>query len=668
MSESAAKIKELITRLNIHRHEYYNLNAPTITDTSYDTLVEELEEMEKSTGIIFSNSPTQTVGFIPISSLEKVRYEKPLLSLDKTKSVNGLLKFAGGRVVLLMHKLDGLTIKLVYKDGSLQNASTRGDGDVGELVTHNIAAISDVPIKIPYRNKLELSGEAYILDYDFEYLKDTLVDSSGNPYSNSRNLAAGSIRLFDPAVCVQRKVRFTPFNVLEGLDEEAVMVNSKFHKLLRLQQFGFAKCMTLMVNEPSYEIIEKSIEHLQKVAAESGIPIDGIVATFNDIEYSRSCGKTGHHFKDGLAFKFKDDSYETVLRSVKWNPTRFGEIAPVAIFDTVVIDGCDVSKASLHNLNFIKEHQLNIGDRILVSKRGSIIPHIEDNIDRNGEILAPPKSCPSCDQPTIIRQSAVLCENPDCPAKNVRKFVHFAEKKAMDISGLSQGNIEKIFDRGWLVTFADIYRLSEHKDEIIAMEGFGVKSYNKMIQSIEKSRNTTFERFLTAMDIPLVGSHVSKILKEEFKNDLCAFHEAVIGGRNFTPIEDIGETIDRNIHIWFSDEEHRKLWDELYPLMTFEKVSSAASSQVSSPTPPQDTGNNIFNGRKIVVTGTVEGFTRVTIKTKLEELGAKVIGSVSSVTDYVIVGEKPGENKLEDARTHNVKIISSDEFLGMING
>ena len=202
MSESAAKIKELITRLNIHRHEYYNLNAPTITDTSYDTLVEELEEMEKSTGIIFSNSPTQTVGFIPISSLEKVRYEKPLLSLDKTKSVNGLLKFAGGRVVLLMHKLDGLTIKLVYKDGSLQNASTRGDGDVGELVTHNIAAISDVPIKIPYRNKLELSGEAYILDYDFEYLKDTLVDSSGNPYSNSRNLAAGSIRLFDPAVCV----------------------------------------------------------------------------------------------------------------------------------------------------------------------------------------------------------------------------------------------------------------------------------------------------------------------------------------------------------------------------------------------------------------------------------------------------------------------------------
>lgn len=659
MSEAATKLKELTRRLNRYRHEYYNLNAPTITDEVYDSLVEELGELEKATGIMLSNSPTLTVGFFPVSGLEKTQHEIPLLSLDKTKSIDDLLKFANGRVILLMHKLDGLTVKLIYEDGSLQSASTRGNGDVGELVTHNIAAISDVPVKIPYNGRLVLAGEGYILNSDFEYLKSSLLDSSGNPYSNSRNLAAGSIRLFDPTVCVQRKIRFTPFNVLEGLDEEAVMVNSKFHKLLRIQQFGFTKCMAFMVDKPSYEIFEVAINHLQGMAAESGIPIDGIVATFNDIEYSHSLGKTGHHFKDGLAYKFKDDTYETVLRSVEWNPTRFGEIAPVAVFDTVVIDGCDVSRATLHNLSFIKEHQLNIGDRILISKRGSIIPHVEENLDRDDVILMPPTSCPSCGQPTTIKPSDVLCENVNCPAKNIRKFVHFADKKAMDIAGLSQGIIEKLFDRGWLVTFADIYRLSEHRDKIIEMDGFGVKSYNKMIESIEKSRNTTFERFLIAMDIPLVGSHASKILRDEFKNDLCVFREAVIGGRNFTAIDGIGETIDNNIHIWFSDEENRKLWEELYSLMTFE--------QAASPVLPQKISNNIFNGRKVVVTGAIEGFTRVTIKTKLEELGAKVSGSVSSKTDYVIVGEDPGENKLTDARKHNIKTISGDEFLAMIN-
>lgn len=658
MSKSAAKIKELTTQINGYRHEYYNLNSPTITDAEYDKLVEELDKLEKETGIILSNSPTQTVGFTPVSSLEKTQHEIPLLSLEKTKSIDDLLKFAGGQATLLMHKLDGLTVKLIYEDGTLQSASTRGNGEVGELVTHNIAAISDIPTKIPYSGRLVVTGEGYILDRDFQYLKGALTDSSGNPYSNSRNLAAGSIRLFDPATCIQRKVRFTPFNVLEGLTEEAVMVNSKFHKLLRLQQLGFTRCQAFMVDKPSYEVFEMVIQNLKNMAAESSIPIDGIVVTFNDIEYSRSLGKTGHHYKDGMAFKFKDDTYETVLRCVEWNPTRFGEIVPVAVFDTVVIDGCDVSRATLHNPSIIKEHQLNIGDRILISKRGSIIPHVEENLDRDGTVLTPPEACPSCGQPTTINSDNVLCENMNCPAKNIRKFVHFADKKAMDIAGLSQGIIEKLFDRGWLHTFADIYRLDEHKDKIVEMEGFGVKSYNKMMKAIEKSRNTTFERFLIAMDIPLVGSHVSKILKEEFNNDLYAFREAVIGGRNFTATEGIGETIDNNIHIWFSDVENLKLWDELYPLMRFKQDSAPDKS---------NTSDNIFNGCKVVVTGSVEGFTRTTIKTKLEELGAKVSGAVSSKTDLVIVGTDPGESKLADIRKHSVKTISSDEFLTMIN-
>jgi len=507
LSESATNVKNLVAQLNQYRHEYYNLNAPTVSDDVYDGLVDELGELEKATGIIFSNSPTQTVGYDPISSLEKTRHEIPLLSLEKTKSVDDLLKFADGRVMLLMHKLDGLTLKLTYEDGSLQSASTRGNGDEGELVTHNIAAISGVPVKIPYHSRLVVTGEGYILNSDFEYLKETLLDSSGEPYKNAtRNLASGSIRLFDPATCIQRRIRFTPFNVLEGLDEETVMVNSKFHKLLRLQQFGFAKCLTFKVDEPSYEVFEAAINHLQRTASENSIPIDGIVTTFNDIEYSKSCGRTNRSYKDGIAFKFHDDTFETVLCSVEWNTTRFGIIAPVANLDTVAIDGCDVSNATLHNLAFISDHQINIGDRLLISKRGSIIPHIEENLDMNGVIMKLPESCPSCGQPTVVKSINLMCENHFCSGINVRKFVHFTAEKAMNIVGLSESTLEKFYDRGWLVTFTDIYKLSEHKDEIIAMKGFGVKSYNKMIEAIEQSRNTTFERFLIAMDIPLVGT------------------------------------------------------------------------------------------------------------------------------------------------------------------
>lgn len=656
MSESATKIRDLIARLNRHGHEYYNLNAPTISDAEYDRMIGELEELEKATRIVFTNSPTQKVGYDPISNLNKTQHEIPLLSLDKTKSVEALLEFADGRVILLMHKLDGLTIKLVYEEGILQSASTRGNGETGELVTHNISAISDVPNKIPYKDRLVVTGEGHILDADFEELKNTFVDSSDNSYKNSRNLAAGSIRLFDPAVCVKRRIRFTPFSVLEGLDEEPVIANSKFHKLLRLQQFGFTKCFAFKVDNPSIGVFKASIEELQKMAAKNGIPIDGIVATFNDIEYSRSLGRTNKYYKDGMAFKFRDDTYETILRSVTWNTSRFGILSPVANFDTVVIDGCEVSNATLHNLTFINDHQINVGDRLMVSKRGAIIPHIEENLDMDGVTMSLPATCPKCGQPTVVKDINLICRNQYCSGIGVRKFVHFTAEKAMNIAGLSEATLEKLFERGWLVTFADLYKLSNHKDDIVAMKSFGIKSYNKMIEAIEKSRNTTFERFLIAMDIPLVGSHVSKKLKAEFNNDLCAFREAVIGGRNFSLIENIGETIDNNIHIWFSDEENRKLWDELYPLMTFENAAL----------PSKENSDNIFSGCKVVVTGTIDGYTRTTIKTKLESLGATVSSSVSSKTDYVIVGDAPGQNKIDAAEKNNVKIISGDAFLARI--
>jgi len=659
------RIRELVEQLNIFRDEYYNKNNPSVTDAVYDRLYDELASLEKATGIVLSDSPTQTVGYTVVSNLEKAQHPIPLLSLDKTKSINDLVKFAGGRELLIMHKLDGLTLKLVYDDGILVEASTRGDGNTGENVTHNVRALIGVPVEIPYKSRLVVTGEGYILDSDFAVLKETLLDSNGKPYRNARNLASGSIRCLDAAVCAERRIRFTAFNVLEGLNEYDSVANSKSLKLTYLGQMGFSVCEFILTHtNPSETEIDITISGLQTTAEKVGLPIDGMVVTYNDIAFSLSCGRTGHHYKDGLAYKFDDDLYETVLRSVKWNTTRFGEVSPVAVFDTVIIDGTEVSKASLHNLSFIEGLQLNIGSRILVCKRNMIIPHVEENLDKGNGILSPPTACPRCGEETTVKESkakgsvtkTLFCENEACPARNLKKFVHFVTKKAMNIEGLSEATLEKFFDMGWLQTFADIYRLSQHKDEILTMEGFGEKSYTKMMQSIENSRNTTFENFLIGMDIPLVGRNASKIFKKVYGNDLMAFLSAVNSSTDFTAIQDIGDVINANIHAWFRNAENRSLWDELYSLMTFAKTDSTAQADV--PDSP-------FNGRTVVATGTFENFTRSEINTKLESLGAKAGSSVSSKTHYVIYGTDAG-GKLTKAQSLGVPVLSETEFLAMI--
>jgi DNA ligase (NAD+) len=500
-------------------------------------------------------------------------------------------------------------------------------------------------------------------------LKETLLDSTGKPYCNARNLAAGSIRCLDAAVCAQRRIRFSPFNVLVGLDEDPLDkdpfdVNSKFCKLEILNQFGFSCCHHFLVHNPTPETLEDTIKELQKTAIEKGIPIDGIVAAYNDIAYSRTCGRTGHHYKDGLAYKFEDDFFETVLRFVNWNPTRFGEVAPVANFDTVEIDGCEVSKASLHNLSFIEGLQLNIGCRILVSKRNMIIPHVEENLDRGNGILSPPETCPRCGKKTTVKESktkgsvtkTLYCENDGCPAKNLKKFVHLVSKKAMNIEGLSEATLEKFFDMGWLETFADIYTLGQYKSEILAMEGFGEKSYANIMQSIEKSRNTTFENFLIAMDIPLVGRSTSKILKKAYNDDLTAFLTAVNNNTDFTAIPEIGDVINTNIHEWFADADNRSQWEEMYRLMTFAKAPFAAAQEVVG---------NPFKNCTVVVTGTLENFTRSEINAKLEALGAKAGSSVSSKTHYVIAGADAG-SKLAKAQSLGVPVLTEAEFMTVI--
>ncbi len=395
----AERLRELNDQLNQYRHEYYNLNAPTVSDQEYDRLFDELANLERETGIQMANSPTQTVGWLAVSKLEKTIHIIPLLSLDKTKSSEELLSFMGEQRIMLMLKLDGLTVKLTYEDGVLVEAATRGDGNEGEIITHNARGITGIPMQIPRKGRLVITGEAFIRPSDFEVLKGTLLDSTGKPYKSGRNLAAGSVRLMDAAVCRERRVTFMPFNVLEGFEP----AERKSDKLYYLQAYGFNPCKYMVAGRPlKLNEIEDGIQQLKKFAADHDIPIDGIVMTYNDIAYSKSCGRTGHHYKDGLAFKFEDEQYDTKLQSIEWNPSRTGEIAPAAIFEPVEIDGCTVSRASLHNLSFIEGLELMPGNRIKVSKRNMIIPHVEENMDRGGFSLEAviPRVCLCCGQPT----------------------------------------------------------------------------------------------------------------------------------------------------------------------------------------------------------------------------------------------------------------------------
>ena len=427
------RIRELTDRLNRCRYEYYNLNAPSLTDAEYDALFDELSALEKETGFNLTNSPTQTVGCYPaVSTLEKTTHKIPLLSLDKTKSSTELLRFAGEQMVMLMLKLDGLTVKLTYEKGLLMEAATRGDGDTGENITHNVMGISGIPDKISYKDRLVVTGEAFIRPSDFVALKDTLRDGNGEPYKNGRNLAAGSVRLLDCGACKDRRVTFMAFNVLEGLTEEYPW---KSQRLRAIEQLGFPVCKYLASKQALTQFdMDAGIRHLRKYAQENDIPIDGIVVTYNDAAYAKSCGRTGHHYKDGLAFKFEDDTYETVLRSIEWTPSRTGEITPVAVFDTVEIDGCAVSRASLHNLSFIENLELMPGCRIKVSKRNQIIPHVEENLDRDcyAREKVVPARCPCCGQPTRIHMTkntvngeekvtaALFCDNEQCETRKLR--------------------------------------------------------------------------------------------------------------------------------------------------------------------------------------------------------------------------------------------------------
>ena len=657
------RLRSLNAQLNQYRHEYYNLNAPTVSDEVYDRLFDELKKLEESTGIQMTDSPTQTVGYPAVSALQKTTHKIPLLSLEKVKRAEDVVSFAGDNQVMLMLKLDGLTIKLTYEGGLLVEAATRGDGDVGEVVTHNVRGITGIPEAIPYREHLVVTGEAFIRPSDFQAIVAAMPENEEKP-KNGRNLAAGSVRLLNSAVCKDRRLTFMPFSVLEGLDQ----YEAKSQKLSCLRTFGFQFCKYLVSKAAlKQEEVEGAIQALRKYAESCDVPIDGIVISYNDVAFSKSCGRTGHHFKDGVAFKFEPELYETRLVCIEWTPSRTGEIAPVAILEPVVIDGCTVSRASLHNVSFIEGLELMPGNRVLISKRNQIIPHVEENLDRGGFCMerAVIQTCSCCHQPTRIHETksmvngveritkTLFCDNPNCATRRLRKFVHFASEKAMNIEGLSETTLEKLIGWGVLHNCLDIYHLDEHRDEILMIDGFGEKSWQNLWDAIQRSRQTTFERYLIAMDIPMIGNTASRTLARQFNSSLEDFEGALLGGFDFTTLPDFGATLNNNIYEWFRDEDHWCFWAELREYVT-----------IAPPTAPVQTHENPFAGKTIVVTGKVEPYTRSGINAQIESLGAHAGSSVSSRTDYLVCGENAG-SKLDKARSLGITVLTPSEFYHM---
>ena len=460
-----------------------------------------------------------------------------------------------------------------------------------------------------------------------------------------------------------------PFAVIEGLPKIEAETDSKRMKLAKITEYGFGRLGSIQFSTADSDMMELHIKVLRHKAKEDDLPIDGLVITYDSISYSGTCGRTGHHFKDGLAFKFEDDLFKTRLDHIEWTPTRSGEISPVAVFDTVEIDGCEVSRATLHNLSFIEGLELMPGNRILVSKRNMIIPQVEENLDRGGFCMEDlvPSLCPCCGYQTMVHTTkkrvngelkltkTLFCHNPNCASQNLRKFVHFVSKKAMDIEGLSEATLEQFIDRGWLLDFTDIYRLDQHREEIIRMDGFGEKSWQRLWNAIQKSRNTSFERYLIAMDIPMIGSTASSALGSCFDWSLRAFEVAVDTGYDFTQIPDFGETLQNNIFEWFSIEENRILWEQLKDMVSIEKKETNISEVEDNP----------FVGKTLVVTGKVEPYTRDGINAKIASLGAKAGSSVSKNTDYLICGENAG-SKLTKAQSLGVTVLSPAEFFSMI--
>lgn len=703
-AETRSRMEYLAGLLNEASEAYYARDTEIMSNLEYDRYYDELQALEKESGFVLSGSPTLRVGYAAVEELPRVRHEQPMLSLDKTKSREALAQWLGDQTGLLSWKLDGLTVVLTYEGGKLARAVTRGNGEIGEEITANAATFRNLPAVIPFRGKLTLRGEAVIRYSDFAVINEEIAAEAAAKgtledvrYKNPRNLCSGSVRQLDSSVTAKRRVRFYAFTLVEASVENSEKTsghpvpdfhNSRLEQLRFLQKQGFETVETSVVTG---ETIAGQVDLFEQKIAGFDIPSDGLVLLMDDIAYGDSLGRTAKFPRNAIAFKWADEQQETTLKEVEWSASRTGLINPVAIFEPVELEGTTVKRASVHNVSIVRALQLGIGDRLTVYKANMIIPQIAENLTRSGT-LEIPEVCPVCGGRTEIRREidteVLVCTNPECPAKKIKAFTLFASRSAMNIEGLSEMTLEKFIAEGFIHEFADIYHLDQHRDAIVEMEGFGEKSYTRLIESVERSRQTTLPRLVYALGIAGIGAANARILCNHFGEDLDAM--AAASAEEIGQAEGIGPVLAAAVSEWFASDKNRSvlehLLQEVHPVRRASaRPSRPAEASVGSEgglaAGPGEGGTGGFSsedqeggtgtgpdpiaGKTFVVTGKVFHFSnRDELKEFIADRGGKVTGSVSAKTDYLINNDVTStSSKNKKAAQLGIPILSEEDFL-----
>ena len=644
--DSMKRMKELIPLLTQASRAYYQEDRELMSNYEYDKLYDELVKLEAETGITLAGSPTTMVGYEALEELPKEAHEKPMLSLDKTKDVETLRSFVGTHKTLLSWKLDGLTIVLTYQDGKLEKAVTRGNGVIGEVITNNARVFKNIPLQISHKGNLVLRGEAIITYSDFEKINSE-IENVDAKYKNPRNLCSGSVRQLNNEITAKRNVHFYAFSLVraEGVDFQ----NSVEQQFLWLQKQGFDVVEYRAVTQ---DTLDDAMQYFEHQVSENDFPSDGLVALYDDIAYGASLGSTAKFPRNAFAFKWKDEIKETTLREIEWSPSRTGLINPVAIFDPIELEGTTVSRASVHNVSILKELQLGIGDKIQVYKANMIIPQIAENLTRSGN-LEIPHSCPVCQKEARILKTneveSLYCMNPECQAKKIKSFTLFVSRDAMNIDGLSEATLEKFILKGFIKDFGDVFEISRYKDQIVEMEGFGEKSYENLIASLENAKHTTLPRVLYSLGIANIGLANAKVICREFGYDVEKLIHA--SAEEINAIEGIGPVIAKAFTDYFSNEENLKKFHHLMSHLELEEVKKEE--------------NQTFAGKQFVITGSVVHFAnRSQLKEFIEQRGGKVTGSVTSKTDYLINNDTASNSsKNKKAKELGIPILSEEDFL-----
>lgn len=646
MENSLQRMKELVEKLDQAAKTYYQEDREIMSNQEYDSLYDQLEQLEKETGTVLTNSPTVRVGYEAVNELPKEEHPSPMLSLDKTKDREVLRGFIGNHKCLLSWKLDGLTIVLTYENGELVKAVTRGNGIVGEVITNNARVFKNIPLRIPYKGQLVLRGEAIITYSEFERINETIGDADAK-YKNPRNLCSGSVRQLNNEITAKRNVRFYAFALVSAQDVD--FSNSREQQFIWLKKQGFEVVEYKVVTS---ENLDEAMDYFSKAIVNNDFPSDGLVVTYDDIAYGESLGSTAKFPRNSFAFKWADEMRETRLVDMEWSPSRTGLINPVAIFEPVELEGTTVSRASVHNISIVKELQLGIGDTIKVYKANMIIPQIAENLTRSGNLVIPDK-CPVCGREARIRKEndveTLYCMNPDCVAKKIKSFSLFTSRDAMNIDGLSEATLEKFIAMGFIHNFGDIFEIGRYKDQIVEMEGFGQKSFDNLMVSLEKAKETTLAKVIYSLGITGIGLANAKVICKYFDDDIEKIRHA--DEEEISAIEGIGPVIAGSLADYFKSAENNQKLDHL--LSHLHLVHEETSAE------------QVFAGKTFVITGSVEHFSnRSEAKEFIEARGGKVTGSVTKKTDYLINNDKTSaSSKNKKAQELGIPILSEEDFL-----